>query len=58
MLREKDQMLETYLFHVLVNFEMYFRELDIQTEVVMNDIPKDLIFNCDQTAIQLVPTND
>ena len=24
---------------------------DIQAEVVMNDIPKDLIFNWDQTAI-------
>ena len=31
---------------------------DIQAEVVMNDIPKDLIFNWDQTAIQLVPTGD
>ena len=31
---------------------------DIQAEVVMNDIPKDLILNWDQTAIQLVPTSD
>lgn len=31
---------------------------DIQAEVVMNDIPKDLILNWDQTAIQLVPTGD
>ena len=31
---------------------------DIQAEVVMNDIPKDLIVNWDQTAIQLVPTGD
>ena len=29
---------------------------DIQAEVVMNEIPIDLIFNWDQTAIQLVPT--
>ena len=31
---------------------------DLQAEVVMNDIPKDLILNWDQTAIQLVPTGD
>ena len=31
---------------------------DVQAEVVMNDIPKDLIFNWDQTGIQLVPTGD
>ena len=31
---------------------------DIKAEVLMNDIPKDLIFNWDQTAIQLVPTSD
>lgn len=29
---------------------------DIKAEVVMNEIPHDLIFNWDQTAIQLVPT--
>ena len=29
---------------------------DIQAEVVMNDIPHHLIFNWDQTGIQLVPT--
>ena len=29
---------------------------DIQAEVVMNDIPHDLIFNWDQTGIQPVPT--
>ena len=29
---------------------------DIQSEVVMNDIPSDLIFNWDQTALRLVPT--
>ena len=29
---------------------------DIQSEVVMNDIPSDLIFNWDQTALHLVPT--
>ena len=29
---------------------------DIKAEVVMNDIPNDLIFNWDQTGIQLVPT--
>lgn len=29
---------------------------DIQAEVVMNEIPHELIFNWDQTAIQLVPT--
>ena len=31
---------------------------DIKAEVLMNDIPKDLIFNWDQTAVQLVPTGD
>lgn len=29
---------------------------DVKAEVVMNDIPNDLIFNWDQTGIQLVPT--
>ena len=29
---------------------------DIKAEVVMNDIPHDLIFNWDQSGIQLVPT--
>ena len=29
---------------------------DIKAEVVMNDIPNDLIFNWDHTGIQLVPT--
>ena len=29
---------------------------DIKAEVVMNEIPHELIFNWDQTAIQLVPT--
>ena len=29
---------------------------DIKAEVVMNDITSDLIFNWDQTGIQLVPT--
>ena len=29
---------------------------DIQSEVVMNDILSDLIFNWDQTALRLVPT--
>ena len=29
---------------------------DIQAEVVMNDIPQDLVFNRDQTGIELVPT--
>ena len=29
---------------------------DIQAEVVMNEIPIDLIFNWDQTGLQLVPT--
>jgi len=31
---------------------------DVQAEVVMRNIPKDLIFNWDQTAIQLFPTGD
>ena len=31
---------------------------DIKAEALMNDIPKDLIFNWDQTAVQLVPTGD
>jgi len=31
---------------------------DVQAEIVMRDIPKDLIFTWDQTAIQLVPTGD
>ena len=29
---------------------------DIQAEVVMNEVPIDLIFNWDQTGLQLVPT--
>ena len=29
---------------------------DVKAEVLMNDIPRDLVFNWDQTAIQLVPT--
>ena len=29
---------------------------DIQSEVAMNDIPSDLVFNWDQTALRLVPT--
>ena len=29
---------------------------DIQAEVVMNDIPNEMIFNWDQTALQFVPT--
>ena len=29
---------------------------DIKAEVLMNEIPPQLIFNWDQTAIQLVPT--
>ena len=29
---------------------------DIQAEVVMNEVPIDLIFNWDQTSLQLVPT--
>ena len=28
---------------------------DIKAEVIMNEIPHKLIFNWDQTAIQLVP---
>ena len=41
---------------------LHFKELqdafltDIQAEVVMNDIPHELIINWDQTALQLVPT--
>ena len=31
---------------------------DIKAEVLMNDIPSDLIINWDQTGIQLVPTGD
>ena len=31
---------------------------DIKTEVLMNDIPSDLIINWDQAGIQLVPTGD
>ena len=31
---------------------------DIKAEVVMNDIPNDLIFNWDQSGIQLVPTGE
>ena len=30
--------------------------LDVKAEVLMNDIPKELIFNIGQTGIQLVPT--
>ena len=29
---------------------------DIQAEIVMNEVPIDLIFNWDQTGLQLVPT--
>lgn len=29
---------------------------DVQAEVLMNDIPKELIFNWDQTGLQFVPT--
>ena len=29
---------------------------DIQAELVMNDIPNEIIFNWDQTALQFVPT--
>ena len=29
---------------------------DVTTEVVMNDIPDDLVINWDQTALHLVPT--
>ena len=31
---------------------------DIAAEVLMNDIPDDLIFNWDQTGLQLVPTGE
>lgn len=31
---------------------------DITAEVVMNDIPPDLIVNWDQTGLKIVPTGD
>ena len=31
---------------------------DIKAEVVMNDIHKELVFNSDQTGMQLVPTGE
>ena len=31
---------------------------DICAEVIMNDIPEDLIFNWDQTGIHLVPVSE
>ena len=31
---------------------------DICAEVIMNDIPEDLIFNWDQTSIHLVPVSE
>ena len=32
--------------------------VDVKAELLMNDIPRDLVFNWDQTAIQLVPTGE
>ena len=40
--------------HLEEHQEVYLA--DIKAEVVMNDIPHDLIFNWDQTGIPLVPT--
>lgn len=42
----------------LPNFEMIQEVFlaDISAEVLMNDIPSDLIFNWDQTGLPLVPT--
>ena len=31
---------------------------DVKAELLMNDVPRDLVFNWDQTAIQLVPTGE
>ena len=42
----------------LAHFEEFKDEFlaDVKAEVLMNDIPKELIFNWDQTGIQVVPT--
>ena len=44
----------------LENFEEIKEEFlaDVKAEVLMNEIPLDLVFNWDQTGIQLVPTGE
>ena len=49
-------MLERSLFHNSMRSRKCSCLADIKVEVVMNDIPHDLIFNWDQTGIQLSPT--
>ena len=45
---------------ILGDFEELKEEFlaDVEAEVLMNDIPIDLVFNWDQTGIHLVPTSD
>ena len=49
---------------MLAKFVSHFAELkefflaDISAEVIMNNIPDELILNWDQTPLRLIPTGD